>query len=182
MTCIGRVMGLELDAGMIDPQHLFGRSAPVAVEIGFGMGDSLFQMCVSQPDQDFIGIEVHSPGAGRLMNLAAEAGLRNLKIYLADASDVLRECIPAASIDRFQIYFPDPWPKKKHHKRRLIQPKFIESLTPALKAGGLLHMATDWQAYAEHMQEVMDSDNCYANKSADGGIGDRPHWRPGNTF
>ena len=174
--------GLDLSAGQTDPGKIFGREAPVVVEIGFGMGDSLYEMCQAQPATNFIGIEVYPPGVGRLMNRAAESNLNNLKVYLADAKDVLDECLPDNSIDRVQIYFPDPWPKKKHRKRRLIQPDFISCLTPRLSQNGLLHMATDWQDYAEQMFDVMKADKAFVNLSEQGGYSERPAWRPETKF
>lgn len=174
--------GLDLSDGLIDANKVFGRKAPFVVEIGFGMGDSLCQMCASQSNTDFIGIEVHPPGAGRLMSQAAESGLNNIRVYLADAKDVLAECIPDNSIDRIQIYFPDPWHKRKHNKRRLIQPEFLTRLTPKLVGGGILHMATDWQNYAEQMLKVAEADASYANAAGAGQYSPRPNWRPETKF
>lgn len=174
--------GLDLSDGLIDPKRVFDRDAPLVVEIGFGMGDSLHQMCLAQPDTNFIGIEVHPPGVGRLMNCAAEDDLANLKVYLADAKDVLGECLPDESISRIQIYFPDPWHKKKHKKRRLIQPDFVSHLTPKLQPGGLLHMATDWQDYAEQMLDVMEAKEGYDSVSGKGQYSQRPDWRPETKF
>jgi len=174
--------GLDLSDGLINEEEIFARKAPLVVEIGFGMGDSLYQMCASQVATDFIGIEVHSPGVGRLMNRASESNLRNLKVYLADAKDVLAECIPDGSIDRVQIYFPDPWHKKKHKKRRLIQSEFISRLTPKISNGGLIHLATDWQDYAVQMLEVMEADKSYSNFLGKGQYSERPDWRPETKF
>lgn len=163
--------GLSLDAGQVDYDVVFGRHAPRVLEIGFGMGDSLLQMAAEEPDKDFIGIEVHPPGVGALVNNAGKAGLTNLRIYLADAVDVLNECIPADSLSRIQVYFPDPWHKKKHHKRRIIQPPLVELLASRLKEGGLLHLATDWQAYAEHMSEVLEAEPLLENCADAGALG-----------
>lgn len=174
--------GLDLHKGSITDQELFPKSQPLAIEIGFGMGDSLCEMCVSQPDTNFIGIEVHPPGVGRLMNQAASADLNNLRLYLADAKDVLAECIPDGGVQRFQIYFPDPWHKTKHHKRRLVQSEFIEHLTAKLSEGGVLHMATDWQNYAEQMMDIMESQSAYENIAGTGQFSSRPHWRPETKF
>src|SRR5690554_2314338 len=172
--------GLSLFGGPLDTQQRFGREAPLVLEIGFDMGDSLLEMALAEPDKDFIGIEVHPPGVGRLLNAAAEAEVSNLKLYMADAKDVLADCIPAATLDRLQVYFPDPWHKKKHHKRRIIQPDFIQAIAPSLKAGGLLHLATDWAEYAEHMLEVMEAAEGFANTSA--GFTQRPSFRPITKF
>ena len=137
-------------------QEVFHRSAPLVLEIGFGMGDSLLDMAINEPDKDFIGIEVYPAGAGRLVNNAVDKGVSNLKIYLADAVDVLDDCIADQCLSRAQIFFPDPWHKKKHHKRRLIQGPLVEKICSKLLVGGVLHLATDWQPYAEHMLEVLD--------------------------
>lgn len=146
---------LSLHAGPAVWAEVFGRVAPVVLEIGFGMGDSLLQMALAEPDKDFIGIEVHTPGAGRLLANATRAGVANLRIYVADAVDVLADCVPDHSLARVQLYFPDPWHKKKHHKRRLVQPEFVCAIRHKLAIDGLYHMATDWQPYAEHMAAVM---------------------------
>ncbi|RYZ89443.1 MAG: tRNA (guanosine(46)-N7)-methyltransferase TrmB, partial [Moraxellaceae bacterium] len=174
--------GLSLYNGTIDPGIIFGRQAPLVLEIGFGMGDSLLEMAKNDPAKDFIGIEVHPPGVGKLINEAGKAGVKNLRVYMADAMDVLEDCIPDASIDRLQLYFPDPWHKKKHNKRRIVQPAFVQKLRPKLKAGGVFHMATDWQPYAEHMLDVMIVAENYANLSVDNGYSSRPDYRPITKF
>lgn len=147
--------GLSLYDGALDLAETFSQIQPLVVEVGFGMGDSLLQMAQAESGKNFIGIEVHPPGVGRLINGAGELGLTNLKVYMADAKDVLEDCISDASIDRFQLYFPDPWHKKKHHKRRIVQAAFLSDIAKKMKTGGLLHFATDWEAYAEHMMEVL---------------------------
>lgn len=174
--------GASLFAGSFEPNEQFGREAPVVLEIGFGMGDSLREMALNEPDKDFVGIEVHPPGVGRLIHTAGEAGVDNLKVYMADATDVLDDCFADASVDRVQVYFPDPWHKKKHHKRRIIQPEFVQRIRGKLKIGGLLHFATDWENYAEHMKEVMDAAEGYSNTQADGGYSPRPDYRPITKF
>jgi len=133
------------------------------MEIGFGMGDSLLQMARANPEKDFIGIEVHKPGVGRLLHEIAENQISNLRIYCHDAKEVLRDCIDEQSLDCVQIFFPDPWHKKKHNKRRLVQLPFIQALRPKLKIGGTVHMATDWVPYAEHMMEVMGTAEHFHN-------------------
>lgn len=173
--------GLSLFSGKINPADLFGRDAPLVLEIGFGMGDSLFQMAKQEPDKNFIGIEVHPPGVGRLINLAHQQELKNLRVYMADAMDVLEDCIPDESIDRLQLYFPDPWHKKKHNKRRIVQQEFIQRIYPKLKIAGLLHMATDWQPYAEHMLEVLSADDRFENLAQESFI-PRPDYRPITKF
>jgi len=174
--------GLSLYKGAIDPTAIFGREAPVVLEIGFGMGDSLLEMAKNEPEKNFIGIEVHPPGVGKLINEAGKAGVKNLRVYMADAMDVLEDCIPDASIDRLQLYFPDPWHKKKHNKRRIVQPAFVQKLRPKLKIGGVFHMATDWQPYAEHMLDVMNGSENYTNMSIVNGYSERPGYRPITKF
>ncbi len=174
--------GLSLHDGPRDWRLVFGREAPVVLEIGFGMGDSLLTMAAAEPDKDFVGIEVHPPGVGRLINNAAERGLDNLRVYMADAVDVVDDCIPDASLARVQIYFPDPWHKKKHHKRRIVQPDFVQKLRCKLVGGGLLHLATDWENYAEHMLEVMSAAEGFANCAEAGGYVPRPSFRPETKF
>jgi len=173
--------GLSLHSGSARWSQIFGREAPVVLEIGFGMGDSLLEMAQAEPDKDFIGIEVHPPGVGRLINNAAEQQVKNLRVYMADAVDVLQDCIPDQSLSRVQIYFPDPWHKKKHNKRRIIQPDFIQLLRAKLNIGGLIHLATDWQNYAEQMLEVMSQAEGFSNEAGDG-YGERPAFRPVTKF
>ncbi len=177
-----KVKGISLFSGPIDQQTLFGRVAPLVLEIGFGMGDSLVDMAKSDPDKDFIGIEVHPPGVGRLINRAGLEGVDNLKTYMADANDVLEDCIADASVDRVQLYFPDPWHKKKHHKRRIVQPAFVAQLVNKLKPGGKIHFATDWENYAEQMLEVLQGNNDISNDSQSGGYVEKPEWRPHTKF
>ena len=174
--------GLSLFSGLIDPRQLFGRSAPLVLEVGFGMGASLLAMAKAEPDKDFIGIEVHPPGVGRLLNDAAEAGINNLRVYMADANDVLEDCIPDGVLTRFQLYFPDPWHKKKHQKRRIAQPAFIEKVRTKLITSGVLHMATDWQDYADQMMEVMSNAPGFANQAGEYVFADKPSYRPNTKF
>lgn len=174
--------GLDLANGIYDLTALFGRESSKILEIGFGMGDSLIDMCAADPDSDFIGVEVHPPGVGRAMNRAADLELTNLRVFLADAKDVLLECLPDGSLARVQIYFPDPWHKKKHHKRRLLQPEFVQLVASKLQPGGLMHMATDWEAYAEQMNEVLKAEPVFANQSEYGEYVERPSWRPETKF
>ena len=173
--------GLELEQDL-DAPALFGRDAPLVLEIGYGMGLSLVEMAQAESDKNFVGIEVHPPGVGKLMMEAHRAALQNLRTYCADAVAVLDQCVAAQSLSRIQIYFPDPWHKKKHHKRRLIQPAFIATLADKLESGGILHMATDWQPYAEHMHEVMQQSDVFNNTSQDNSFVERPAWRPVTKF
>jgi tRNA (guanine-N7-)-methyltransferase len=158
------IYGLSLFDGPIDFATIFDRQAPVVLEVGFGMGDSLLQMAIDEPETDFIGIEVHFPGVGRLINNAAKEGLTNLRVYMADATDVLEDCIADNSLSRFQLYFPDPWHKKKHNKRRIVQQSLMQLIHRKLLVQGVCHFATDWQPYADYMLEVMSLadglDNC----------------------
>jgi len=172
--------GLSLFDGPLLPQAAFVNNHPLVVEVGFGMGDSLLAMAKAEPSLNFVGIEVHPPGVGRLINSAAKEGVANLKVYMADAKDVLTDCIPDASLARFQLYFPDPWHKKKHHKRRIVQPEFIALIARKLQPGGLLHMATDWQEYAEQMLEVARAEPQLANTVVD--FAPRPDFRPVTKF
>lgn len=174
--------GLSLFDGPLHSQDTFGRQAPLVLEIGFGMGASLLEMAKNEPDKDFIGIEVHPPGVGRLIHTAGQEEVRNIKVYMADATDVLEDCIADNSLTRVQIYFPDPWHKKKHHKRRIIQPAFVQNIRRKLTPGGVLHLATDWENYAEHMKEVMDAAEGYANTESSGGFCQRPDFRPVTKF
>ena len=175
-------LGLSVEDGLQDLDGLFGRRAPRVVEIGFGMGGSLIEQVETHPDTDFIGIEVHAPGVGKLLDEADKRGLTNLRVYRNDALEVLSRCLPEASFDGLQLFFPDPWPKKKHHKRRIVQAAFVELVRTRLKPGGQLHMATDWQAYAEHMVEVMASAPGYRNTATSGAYVPRPEFRPLTKF
>ncbi len=173
--------GIE-PAGVFDPAAIFGRRAPLVVEIGFGSGDHLLASAKARPECDFLGIEVHRPGVGRVLQQADKLGLRNLRVLCADAVEVLRGHLPAGAVDEVVIFFPDPWPKKRHHKRRLIQPAFVQVLARALRSGGRLRLATDWADYARHMLEVMGAEALFANASASGGAIARPADRPLTRF
>lgn len=167
------------------PQHVdfaaaFGRNAPLVVEIGFGMGDSTAQIARAMPDTDFIGIEVHSPGVGNLCKLIDADGIANLRIIQHDAVEVLQHMVPPASLDGVHVFFPDPWPKKRHHKRRLIQPPLVALLADRLKAGAYLHCATDWEEYANQMLEVLSAEPRLENTSID--YAPRPDYRPLTRF
>ncbi|UTW03254.1 tRNA (guanosine(46)-N7)-methyltransferase TrmB [Amphritea atlantica] len=176
------LMGLEPDGGMLDLAEVFGREAPVVLEIGFGMGDSLIQMAKAQPENNYIGIEVHRPGVGRLLSNAEKEGLTNIRVFCHDAIEVLANCIPDGSLSTLQLFFPDPWHKKKHHKRRIVQPEFAETIRKKLKVGGVFHMATDWENYAEHMMEVMSAAPGYRNVAGEDQYSPQPEWRPVTKF
>lgn len=175
-------MGLECADGPIHLTQVFGRSAPVVLEIGFGMGKSLVQMAADAPHIDFIGIEVHKPGVGACLAGAAEQQLSNLRLFEHDAVDVLAQCIPDASLSRVQLFFPDPWHKKRHHKRRIVQSEFVASVRQKLAVGGVFHMATDWQHYAEQMLEVMQLAQGFHNQSKQGNYVPRPNYRTLTKF
>ena len=164
----------------IDAAVVFGRRAPLMVEIGFGMGQATAQIAALQPDNDFLGIEVHPPGVGALLQRIDEAGLRNLRLVQHDAVAVLEQMIAPASLAAVHVFFPDPWHKTKHHKRRLIQPPFVALLASRLQPGGRLHCATDWQPYAEQMREVLSAEPTLVNCQV--GYATRPDYRPLTKF
>ncbi len=139
----------------LQPEKAFGRRKPLILEIGFGNGESLVEMASSRPDLNFIGIEVHRPGVGRLLLEIEARTLNNIRVYCADATDILERYIADASLHRVNLFFPDPWHKKRHHKRRLIQPAFVQILADKLESGGILHIATDWPDYARHIQATI---------------------------
>lgn len=174
--------GLELTDGLRDFDEVFGRQAPRTFEIGFGMGHSTLEMAAAAPEHDFIAVEVHSPGVGALLSGLLSQNLNNVRIYSCDALEVLRECVPDASLDRVLLFFPDPWHKSRHHKRRIVQPAFAELVRQKLKVGGVLHMATDWEAYAEHMLDVMSVAPGYLNQALNGQYVERPSERPTTKF
>ncbi|WLS79666.1 tRNA (guanosine(46)-N7)-methyltransferase TrmB [Erwinia pyri] len=176
------VMGVEYQPEAVDLVSLFGREAPVVLEIGFGMGASLVTMAESNPQQNFLGIEVHSPGVGACLSSAHEAGVENLRVMCHDAVDVLDKMIPDNSLRMVQLFFPDPWHKARHNKRRIVQVPFAELVMRKLKLGGVFHMATDWEAYAEHMLEVMSSIAGYKNQSETQNYVPRPESRPLTKF
>lgn len=174
--------GVESDTGLLDLDGLFARAAPVVLEIGFGNGAQLLHAAAHEADRNFIGIEVHRPGVGRLMNGLAEANLDNVRLFQHDAVEVLQQQIAPGALDGVRIYFPDPWPKKRHHKRRLIQPEFIELLASRVRIGGLLHLATDWAEYAEHMLATMDASQSWRNRAGSGAYSPAPAWRINTHF
>lgn len=173
--------GLSLQDGVIDQQQLFNNNNSLVVEIGYGMGDSLLAMAEQEPDKNFIGIEVHLPGVGRVVNEAGKKNLPNLKTFCADAIDVLTLCIPENSVSRLQLFFPDPWHKKRHHKRRIVQPEFIDLVSSRLKIGGVFHLCTDWQPYAEHMLAMLNQCEGLSNQCSESYC-TRPDYRPITKF
>lgn len=172
--------GIPYTKTALDLDAIFGRTAPKVLEIGFGMGTATAQIANSHPDQDYLGIEVHAPGVGNLLKLIEQAGLSNLRVIKHDAVEVLRDMIPEGSLDKVHIFFPDPWPKKRHHKRRLIQPELVSLVVGKLKPGGLVHLATDWQEYAEWMLERLRAEPLLHNTAED--YAPKPDYRPETKF
>lgn len=141
--------------GLLNLPRLFGRDAPRVLDIGFGDGEALVTNALNNPDVDYLGIEVHEPGVGHLLLLLEQAAATNVRVIARDAADVIPERLPSSSFDAVDVFFPDPWPKKRHHKRRLLQPPFVGELARVLKPGGFLHVATDWADYARHTRDVL---------------------------
>ncbi|MGV9558939.1 tRNA (guanosine(46)-N7)-methyltransferase TrmB [Streptomyces sp. NPDC003522] len=174
--------GLDIDGHDVDLAELFGDDNPVVLEIGFGMGEATAQMAAADPGTNILAVDVHTPGQGNLLNLAERGGLTNIRVGNGDAIILLREMLPPDSLAGLRVYFPDPWPKKRHHKRRLIQPEFLALAATRLRPGALVHCATDWEPYAEQMLEVLTAHPDFANTRADGGFAPRPGFRPLTRF
>ena len=166
----------------LDLTAIFGNGHPVIAEIGFGNGEATWRMAHSHPEENFLGIEVHRAGIGRLLLALEERGIGNVRVACADAVDFLRQRIAPGALAGVRIYFPDPWPKKRHHKRRLVQPAFVALLASRMGEGAILHLATDWAPYAEHMLEVLHAAPEFENLAADGGTCQRPGWRPRTKY
>jgi tRNA (guanine-N7-)-methyltransferase len=171
---------LPYTAAPIDFDQVFGRIAPRIVEIGFGMGQTTAEIAAAHPGQDYLGVEVHTPGVGSLLKLIGERELSNVRIIQHDAVEVLEHMIQHRALAGVHVYFPDPWPKKRHHKRRLIQPDLIHLLAQKLAPGGYLHCATDWEDYAIQMLQVLSAEPRLANTAE--GYAPRPEWRPLTKF
>lgn len=169
--------GLDYTGTARDFTEVFGRQAPRVMEIGFGNGEALAWASEHDQDRDFIGVEVHGPGVGRLMNALAARDAANVRLYKHDAVEVLEQQIAPGTLAEARIWFPDPWHKKRHNKRRIIQPEFVALLATRMAPGGLLHLATDWQAYAEHMLEVMEAAPDWRNDVGPGQYAEKPDWR-----
>jgi tRNA (guanine-N7-)-methyltransferase len=174
--------GIDATDALLNLDELFGRQAPRYLEIGFGMGTSLAQMAARHPERDYLGIEVHRPGVGGLLIQLARDDINNVRVMSDDAVDVLRQNIPDNSLDGVYLFFPDPWPKKKHHKRRIVQAGFVELVADKLKVNGVFHMATDWQDYAEHMLDVVSASSRFENTAGQGEYAPRPEYRPLTKF
>ncbi len=174
--------GISLVEKPWDFRAIFGRDAPTVVEIGFGMGYSLIEMAQASPQTNFIGIEVHKPGVGQILLDMMRLNITNIRIVPYDAMTVFRDHIPAESLEGIQIYFPDPWPKKRHHKRRIVQLNFVQLLASALKPQGYLHCATDWAPYAEHMLQHITPCAVLENCSSTQTYVTKPNWRATTKF
>jgi tRNA (guanine-N7-)-methyltransferase len=174
--------GVNLNEKKLDFNKLFLSKNNVTLEVGFGNGDSLLEMAIDQPNQNFLGIEVYEAGVGRLINEANKNKLSNLKIIKDDAVEVLTNNILDNSISHFQLFFPDPWHKKKHHKRRIVQISFLDLLSKKLKKDGVVHIATDWENYAEHIMELLESHSHFKNCAGDHMYSLRPKNRPLTKF
>ncbi len=177
---------LALNEPALDVDVLFtrepGSQRQTVLEIGFGNGTSLAEMAAAHPDLDYLGIEVHRPGVGNLMRLLAERDLHNVRVLCDDAVQILKHRLPDVSLDRVQLFFPDPWHKKRHHKRRIVSPEFTALIAQKLKPGGVFHLATDWQDYAEQMMAVMSAAAEFHNLAGVNNYSPRPEWRPLTKF
>jgi tRNA (guanine-N7-)-methyltransferase len=174
--------GLDVDGReVLDLASLFG-GLPVVLEIGFGMGETTAKMAAADRATGILAVDVHTPGQGQLLGLAAAAGLENVRVANGDAVVLLRDMLPAASLAGVRVYFPDPWPKARHHKRRIIQPHFLDLAASRMAEGAVLHCATDWEPYAEHMLEVLSAHSAFDNTVPGGGFADRPAFRPETRF
>jgi len=176
--------GIDFAHCQLDLSEVFRRTSPGqrVLEIGFGNGDVLVQLAASRPDDDFLGIEVHRPGVGHLLQRLEEAECSNVRVIRHDAVDVLNEMLPPESLDQVLLFFPDPWPKKRHHKRRIVKPGFVQLVASRLRPGGLFHLATDWQNYAEQMLEVIEDSSAFENTAGAGKYSERPASRPETKF
>lgn len=172
--------GISFSQSALDLNQVFGRQAPKILEIGFGMGESTATIAQSHPDNDYLAIEVHTPGVGSLLNQIETLGLTNLRIIQHDAVEVLQHMLPAECLNGVHIFFPDPWPKARHHKRRLIQPALVARLCEHLKTGGYIHVATDWEDYAIQILQVLSQEPQLTNTAPD--YAPRPQYRPLTKF
>jgi tRNA (guanine-N7-)-methyltransferase len=176
------IYGVDLPAEALELDAIFGRRAPRCLEIGFGIGEVIGTLAETHPHMDYLGIEVHRPGVGRLLLRAAQAQLRNVRVVCRDAVEVLAQGIADDSFDEILVFFPDPWHKKRHHKRRLIDAPFVETLSAKLRPAGVLRLATDWQPYAEHMLMVCNACPRLESLSPDASYVPRPEFRPPTRF
>ena len=171
------IYGIDYSTQFLDPSALFPASRQVILEIGFGMGEATALIGRDFPQTGFLAVDVHRPGVGKLFSLIHEYGLKNLRVIQGDAHLVVHDMIPDESLDGIHLFFPDPWPKKRHHKRRIVNNEFLKLIHPKIKDGGFIHIATDWVPYAEHIQEVFAPSDLFT-----GGVVERPEWRPITRF
>ncbi len=176
------VYGIDYSENRIDPDAIFQRCAPKILDIGSGMGETLIKLAQQHPENDYIAVEVHRPGVGSLIKNAAAQGLQNVRVINHDVIDVMKHQLPDRSLDEVYIFFADPWPKKRHHKRRLVNPEFLGLLKPKLKTNARIFLATDWADLAEHMLTVCDQDADLFNVAGAGHYTPRPLWRPVTKF
>jgi tRNA (guanine-N7-)-methyltransferase len=174
--------GAALSKGELNLPGLFGNDHPVILEIGFGNGEALAQQALRHPERNFLGVEVHSPGVGHLMIRLAQQESENVRILQCDAMELLRHHLPPGSLAAVLLFFPDPWQKKRHHKRRIVRPEFADLVCRALAPGGLLHMATDWEDYARHMMRLLSEHGGFVNRAGNGRFSPRPGNRPLTKF
>jgi tRNA (guanine-N7-)-methyltransferase len=174
--------GIDFGRDLLDLDATFGRTAPRVLEVGIGNGETLLEVACRRPEADFIGVEVHAPGIGHCLLGIEAKGLTNVRLIAHDAVEVLEKQIPDGSLDELLLYFPDPWPKKRHHKRRIVQPAFVALVARKLRAGGVFRLATDWTPYAEQMLEVLAASTDFANRATDGRFVPRPASRPPTKF
>ena len=171
------IYGMEYSESFLDIPQLFPNSKNVILEIGFGMGEATALIGRDFPETGFLAVEVHKPGIGKLMARIEELGLSNIRIIEGDAHPILKTMIPDNSVNGIDLFFPDAWPKKRHHKRRIVNNEFLKLIHPKIKDGGFIHIATDWVPYAEHIQEVFAPSDLFT-----GGVVERPEWRPITRF
>lgn len=174
--------GVDFDGSPLDLDAIFGRTAPRTVEIGFGNGENLLTLAERHPERDFLGVEVHGAGVGRVLAGMRDRGLTNIRVVRHDAVEVFHTGLAAGSVAEVLIFFPDPWPKVRHHRRRLVQPDVVKIILPALSSDGVLRLATDWEPYAEHMLEVLDAELALVNVAGDAHFVPRPEDRPVTKF
>ena len=175
--------GIEFDPAPLDLGQVFGRHRPLYLEIGFGNGEALIEMAGRHPERDYLGIEVHRPGVGHLLLRLEQTGCTNVRVIQHDAVEVLERMLPDRCLSGVYLFFPDPWHKKRHHKRRILQPRLLDHLARVLKPGGVLHAATDWEDYARHMMDALGADAArFENTAGPGHFTARPDWRPETKF
>ncbi len=173
--------GIPFQDGPVDPGRIFGRDTERVLDIGFGDGEGLLTLAANNPSIDYLGLEVHEPGIGHLLLLLERAGASNVRVIQHDAVEVLEHMLPGQQFNAVNLLFPDPWPKKRHHKRRLVQPDFVRNVARVLRPGGLFHVATDWADYAEHVRSVLEDSDQFSPSSEEGGV-DPLYQRPPTKF